>query len=526
MTKTEFLDGRVTLHGGDCRDVLRDMPDASIDSVVTDPPYALVSIGKRFGAANAAPAQEGATGAYARASRGFMGKQWDTGEAAFAVEFWAQVWRVLKPGGHVVAFAGTRTYHRLACAIEDAGFEIRDQLAWCYGSGFPKSHDVSKGIDKAAGAGRGVVGTDKNFGKSRLADGKTTFGDYAGQWDITAPATDAARQWQGWGTALKPAWEPIVLARKPLDGPVAANVLAHGTGALNIDGCRVGDDVTTTVRNGDSGGNGAYGRDERVFKRDNPPGRWPANIVHDGSDEVVAAFPCAPGQQRAVGPQYGAKASVNVFGDYGPRDDFQPRNDSGSAARFFYSAKADKADRMGSGHPTVKPVDLMQWLCRLVTPPGSVVLDPFAGSGSTGEAAWREGFRAILIEREADYQADIAARLTLANAGPMARRARSIKQAEPGGLFANDNAPPEAPTVAEAPCATIDVVAFADSFPRTRSTPEQIAERRAIRFGKRFNAQRSAIRAIGPHAAEGVDFITTKAGDDWSWAPMESQHAA
>lgn len=537
MTKTEFLDGRVALHGGDCRDVLRDMPDASIDSVVCDPPYALVSIGKRFGAADAAPAQEGATGAYARASRGFMGKQWDTGEAAFAVEFWAQVLRVLKPGGHVVAFSGTRTYHRLACAIEDAGFEIRDQLAWAYGSGFPKSHDVSKGIDKAAGAARTeVIGrSNRSIAENPSGTdfvGTATFGETAegreaSKW-VTAPATDAARQWQGWGTALKPAWEPIVLARKPLDGTVAANVLAHGTGALNIDGCRVGAEGGTAFgRSADKSETTSVGG--YLNAKAGAPidaGRWPANIVHDGSDEVVAAFgetaPSRIGRPRgaASGDGWGMTATGAEYAD------------SGSAARFFYSAKADKTDRMGSGHPTVKPVDLMQWLCRMVTPPGGIVLDPFAGSGSTGEAAWREGFRAILIEREADYQADIAARLSLANAGPIARRARSIKQAEPGGLFANDNAAPvelapvEPPASQPAPCAKLDVVAFADSFPRTRSTPEQIAERRAIRFGKRFNAQRSAVRALGDHAVEGVHFITTKAGDDWSWAPVESQHAA
>lgn len=602
MTKTEFLDGRVTLHGGDCRDVLRDMPDASIDSIVTDPPYALVSIGKRFGAADAAPAREGATGAYARASRGFMGKQWDTGEAAFAVEFWAQVLRVLKPGGHVVAFSGTRTYHRLACAIEDAGFEIRDQLAWVYGAGFPKSHDVSKGIDKKrddradilrvttfvadaadhngtsrqqidahmgtsdmggwwtsrlihrcqcpkwdqwltlkafigfgdgmdaevwrlngrkgspgeAWANAEVVGVKEGAMSGWSMDGETKFVDR----EIKVANSDAARQWQGWGTALKPAWEPIVLARKPLNGTVAANVLAHGTGALNVDGCRVGteggtakaDPVKASVTV-NAFGNGLNGGGCVAIAA----GRWPANIVHDGSDEVVSAFPgsnSTPFRANDPGPAlHGGGIVARSAGGF---------DDSGSAARFFYSAKADKTDRMGSGHPTVKPVDLMQWLCRLVTPPGGVVLDPFAGSGSTGEAAWREGFRAILCEREVEYQADIAARLSLANAGPIARRQRSIKQAEPGGLFANDNAPEPV----EAPCDTIDVVAFADSFPRTRSTPEQIAERRAVRFGKRFNAQRSAVRAIGAHAVEGVDFISTRDGADWIWSPLESQNAA
>lgn len=431
--RSEHLGGRVVLHGGDSRDVLRGLADASIDSIVTDPPYALVSIVKRFGADGAAPA---AGGVYARAAKGFMGKTWDNGEAAFAVTFWAEVMRVLKPGGHVAAFSGTRTYYRLACAIEDAGFEIRDQLAWAYGSGFPKSHDVSKGIDKAAGAARDVVGYSQ--GRSGAVHGG---GQSIGRDDpITAPATDAARQWQGWGTALKPAWEPIVLARKPLVGTVAANVLAHGTGALNIDGCRVGTD-TVGWGGGAAGGNTWTGDNCGLAKNgDARPvqGRWPANIVHDGSDEVVAAFPSSESSRSTItskpGAVYGGGAGLpSHTGVYG-------FDDSGSAARFFYSAKADKADRMGSGHPTVKPVDLMQWLCRLVTPPGGTVLDPFAGSGSTGEAAWREGFRCVLIEREPEYQADIAARLDLADKGPATRRQRAIKQAaEPAGLFANDN---------------------------------------------------------------------------------------
>ena len=373
----------VRVEHGDSRDVLRTLADASIDSVVTDPPYALVSIVKRFGKPGSAPAQEGADGRYRRASAGFMGKQWDTGETAFDPAFWSEVLRVMKPGAHLIAFGGTRTYHRLACAIEDAGFEIRDQLGWLYGSGFPKSHDVSKGIDK-------MQGDD--------------------------PVTDDARQWQGWGTALKPAWEPIVLARKPLDGTVAANVLRHGTGALNIDGCRVPVSDAAYARNcsGDRGH-----ADNRKREMDfgmtagsaNDAGRWPANVIHDGSEEVLQAFPDAGGQQRAVGPANGAKTSVNVYGDYGPRDQFEPRNDSGSAARFFYSAKADATDRLGSKHPTVKPVDLMAYLCRLVTPPGGIVLDPFAGSGTTGMACMREGFDCILIEREREYYNDILKRL-------------------------------------------------------------------------------------------------------------------
>jgi site-specific DNA-methyltransferase (adenine-specific) len=323
----------VDLHAGDCLDVLASMADATFDSCVTDPPYHLTSIVKRFGAQNAAPAKAGKTGAYKRASAGFMGKQWDGGDIAFRPELWAEVLRVLKPGAHLLAFSGTRTYHRMACAIEDAGFEIRDQIGWAYGSGFPKSHNQK--------------------------------GD-----------------WKGWGTALKPAWEPIVLARKPLsEGTVAANVLRWRTGALNIDGCRIGfkdgDTTASGVRAGQGSGHATANSDEHIYHKGlggvvAPPhaaGRWPANIVHDGSEEVVAAFPDAPGQLAAVGPQHGPKGSINVYGDYGPRDEFNPRKDSGSAARFFYTAKADADDRLGSKHPTVKPLDLMQWLVRLVTPP-------------------------------------------------------------------------------------------------------------------------------------------------------------
>lgn len=484
MAPETFLGGRVTLHCGDSRDVLRAIPDASIHAVVTDPPYALVSIGKRFGKEGAAPAQFGRDGAYSRASAGFMGQKWDTGETAFAAEFWAEVLRVLKPGGHVISASGTRTYHRLAVAIEDAGFEVRDMVSWLYGSGFPKSHDVSKGIDKldAAAARRerqlrftawlrstGITSaqvndltgtvmashylTDKeqpavatrehleamrcllgeipawveglvdertveseNF-KAREIVGHHEDKAQAAKWHakyaggkvapadaITVAHTPEAQAWQGWSTALKPACEPWVLARKPLEGSVAANVLAHGAGALNIDGCRIeaGDKAPAPV--GQFGGSeiGPTGLRGVSDGAADGLGRWPANIVHDGSPEVVAAFP----------------------------DD---------AARFFYSAKADADDRLGSKHPTVKPVDLMQWLCRLVTPPGGTVLDPFAGTGTTGEAAWREGFSAVLVEREAEYQADIRRRMALCLAGPAERKRESVKARaandDPGPLF-------------------------------------------------------------------------------------------
>jgi DNA modification methylase len=495
-----FLDGKVTLRAGDCREVLKSLPDNSIDSVVTDPPYALVSIVKRFANSPRSERTENTENPYGRTGRGFMGQRWDTGETAFAVDFWAEVLRVLKPGGHLVAFSGTRTYHRMACAIEDAGFEIRDQIGWAYGSGFPKSHDVSKGIDKAAGRiGHSIVELKKRLialadesGKSRkqidkecgfracnyltLPDAGKRFdpwvwtlptgdkwqvmksalgtgdeldaafsaaereiigmrkaipgvafsSDGPSEIEVTAPATDAAKQWQGWGTALKPAWEPICLARKPLSGTVAANVLEHGVGALNIDGCRVhaedakgGSYTVTRLKPGATlnatGGNWRPESGGIEYRGEMKPGRWPANIVHDGSEEVLAAFPDAPGQQRGVGPANGAKDSVHCYGDFGPRAQFDPRGDEGSSARFFYTAKADAEDRLGSKHPTVKPLDLMQWLVRLVTPRGGLVLDPFAGTGTTGEAAWREGMRAVLIEREPEYVTDIARRLDLAD---------------------------------------------------------------------------------------------------------------
>lgn len=752
----------VRVEHGDSRKVLKTLGDNSIDSVVCDPPYALVSIQKRFGKPGSAPAQD-RDGLYKRASAGFMGQQWDTGEVAFDPAFWAEVLRVLKPGGHVLAFGGTRSYHRLACAIEDAGFEIRDQIGWLYGcldeateiatadgtkpyhktkagdlvlcydpatgeysyqpvlevvvydyadtayrlvgdfgeqvvsrnhrcilerggresfvlaeeaarqcearipvleslpelrlalhdahqgagrteqgvqprmcegadrrgehgsdaagaegradssvrglrnagleaerldqendgsrlqpplqwsvarrglegarqqgpealetgvrgcagreddgrdqpglerradlqepegclcqpadqvrpvparvlgdgearrlrdgaplaggsghretadqigvgaphqprchgqpvgepdavcdqrtaqgvrawrghrtavvrivpfhyvgkvwclrvptgafvavrdgvafptgnSGFPKSHDVSKGIDKMAGAEREIVAEGRPVkrmipGADQNKDGwiKDSGREFVPK--LTNPATEAAAKWEGWGTALKPAWEPICVARKPLIGTVAANVLQHGTGALNIDGCRVGAEEITQVRTAQRGWRKLEGRDDIPASADNSTttttGRWPANVIHDGSDEVLAAFPAdRPG---CKGSASDARPSGDVF--TGARGQGPLYPDDGSAARFFYSAKADKEDRLGSKHPTVKPVDLMAYLCRLVTPPGGTVLDPFAGSGTTGMACMREGFNAILIEREAQFVADIKRRI-------------------------------------------------------------------------------------------------------------------
>lgn len=361
------------------------------DSCCTDPPYHLTSIVKRFGKAGSAACKEGATGAYARASKGFMGKEWDGGDIAFRPETWRAVFDKLKPGAHLVAFSGTRTFHRMVCAIEDAGFEIRDTLMWCYGSGFPKSHN-QKG------------------------------------------------EWEGWGTALKPALEPICLARKPLsEKSVAANVLRWGTGALNIDGCRVDSEKLTGWAGAGAGGD-TWNETNMGLGKDGAPrpvdGRWPANLIHDGSDEVVSAFPDTESGSRAPG-EYGG------MGYHGAGQWQMPgiEGDSGSAARFFYSAKAGPLDRLGSAHATIKPVDLMRWLVRLVTPPGGHVLEPFAGSGTTGIACMAEQMACTMIEMEADHVADIERKLALLNgdaSGVLGQHLNARKQ-KPietiGGLF-------------------------------------------------------------------------------------------
>ena len=418
----------VTVHHGDSRQVLKGVADASIDSVVCDPPYALVSIGKRFGAENAAAAKPGKTGAYARASAGFMGQKWDTGETVFDPDFWVEVLRVLKPGGHLLAFSGTRTYHRLACAVEDAGFEIRDMVSWLYGSGFPKSHNVGKAIDRHNGDARPVIGTETIANDMRggaLLDVAHGVDRPAFERNVTSAASAASAAWEGWGTALKPACEPIVLARKPLAGTVAANVLAHGTGALNIDASRIGYDPNDTNpatnplhrkqagyanANAADHGSSSYSLKDGFGERNpNAGGRWPANVIHDGSEEVTEAFP-----DTSSGAWNGQRTTPKTKGVYGTFEggaEAAREGSAGSAARFFYSSKADAADRCGSKHPTVKPIDLMAYLCRLVTPPGGTVLDPFAGSGSTGMACLREGFDCVLIEREAQYVEDIHRRL-------------------------------------------------------------------------------------------------------------------
>lgn len=338
----------------DCLAGLRMLPDNFADSIVTDPPYGL----------------------------SFMGRKWDYDVPSEAI--WRECLRVLKPGGHLLAFAGTRTQHRMAVRIEDAGFEIRDMIAWVYGSGFPKSLDVSKALDAAAGAVRTEVVGKSNRHNSHSRGSENSVGFQGGVPDLFAPATDAAREWQGWGTALKPALEPITVARKPLEGTVASNVLAHGVGGLNIDGCRVATtDAWAPSTRGANDSIGTFKTGVRTTEQ-HDAGRWPANLIHDGSDEVLGAFPQA--------------------------------SEGESAARFFYCAKSSKSDRgEGNVHPTVKPTDLMRYLCRLVTPPGGLVLDPFTGSGSTGKAAALEGFKFLGFEREAEYVTIARARIGAAH---------------------------------------------------------------------------------------------------------------
>lgn len=375
---------------GDCVEVMAGMDAGSVDAIVTDPPYGL----------------------------GFMGKQWD--ELPPGREWADQCLRVLKPGGHLLAFGGTRTYHRLTVAIEDAGFEIRDQIMWLYGSGFPKSLDVSKAIDKAAGElktqSQGFSHAGHDGRKAEMKQDKSFRSDYGYKY---APATEDAAKWEGWGTALKPAHEPVVVARKPLIGTVAANVLEHGTGALNIDGCRVGTELIT-AHGGGQNENRTYGMGKgipAIEAGSNPHiGRWPANTVLDEDaaailDAEVGELKSPKPYKRGSGPTgnpriYGNGAGIpqwSAEGNYG---------DTGGPSRFFYVAKASRKERNAglddrNTHPTVKPINLMRWLVRLVTPPGGTVLDPFTGSGTTGCAAALESLDFIGIEREPEY-ADIA----------------------------------------------------------------------------------------------------------------------
>ena len=404
------------IYTGDCLEVLATLPENSVDTCITDPPYEL----------------------------GFMGKKWDSSGIAFQPETWQAVFRVLKPGAILLAFGGTRTYHRLACAIEDAGFEIRDTIAWVYGSGFPKSYDISKGIDKQAGAEREVtveyVRPDGSNPRKNV-ESKAIWGNADGNDQMrTAPSTPEAQLWHGWGTALKPAFEPIVVAMKPIDGTYVNNALTWGVAGLWIDGGRVATDDSYSYPNGAGGNSFSVGelpdgkRTEPVAS--NTLGRFPANFIHDGSDEVVELFPMT----HPAGNKVPSPADKGIFGvgRTAFRDTYG--NDGNSASRFFYCAKASRSERnaglegmpvrrvatmnaMGdepegycdpvserfttakqNHHPTVKPIELMRYLVRLTkTPTGGVVLDPFTGSGTTGIACVLEGREFIGIEREAEY---------------------------------------------------------------------------------------------------------------------------
>jgi len=433
MERDDFVGG-ITLYPGDCLAVLPALAENSLDSCVTDAPYHLTSIVKRFGAENAAPAKSnGATGAYARASAGFMGKAWDGGDIAFRPDVWREVYRVLKPGAYIVAFSSSRTYHRMACAIEDVGFITHPLVAWITGQGFPKARNVSKSIDKAAGAEREATGIEPRRPNPRAMNPNGAGerqNDAATRYD--AAATDAARQWDGWyyGTqSLKPAIEPIYVGQKPFEKGLngTQNILKWGTGALNVDGCRVPTEPRSTHARGNVRGEPGqiYGNGKGLPAAEFPSAssRWPANVILDGSEEVVGLFP-----ETQSGSGGGGVTKAGLRGNtFEPQTPCNREGDSGSAARFFYQAKADAHDRIGSKHPCIKPLDLIQYLIRLVTPPGGTVLDCFAGSGTAGEAAFREGMRAVLIEREEEYIGDIRRRMRLLLAGPDERARESIK---------------------------------------------------------------------------------------------------
>lgn len=448
----------------DCLEALKELPDNSIDAIVTDPPYHLVSVTKRFGGKNAhnTPAMETEEGGvFARKAKGFMGKDWDgvdeTGLGiAQKVELWEECLRVLKPGGYLLAFSGTRTTHRMTVAIEDAGFEIRDMIAWVYGSGFPKSLNIGKAVDKLQGNEREEIWHD------RYKDGKTrqNLGTAHMVCNALAPiangniTTKGTSEWEGWGTALKPALEPITVARKPIEGTVAENCLKWGVGGINIDGCRVETSDDISIHKGAVGFEGSIGSITKESFKSNSQnlGRFPANLIHDGSEEVVGGFPDSKAG-GSIKAHKRDKSSIN-FAEY--HQEWDGFNDSGSAARFFYCAKASKRERnigcegletsqkftagnysqsptckdcnltlngtndhskcsgevyykemenknTKNNHPTVKPIKLMEYLVNLVSKEGHTVLDPFAGSGTTGIACKKLNRNFIGIERDEEY---------------------------------------------------------------------------------------------------------------------------
>ena len=423
------------LHLGDCLEVMKTMESNSVDSICCDPPYGLAFMGAKWD--NFGGSSCGNDSTEVRRQKAEAYAQKNSGAPRYAnghggaptldsmrsfqsamTPIFEEALRVAKPGAYLLAFGGTRTYHRLACAIEEAGWEIRDQIDWVYSQGFPKGMDVSKAIDKQLGAERKVVGYSENGVGTPSAmmnhghDDRTGHASGDGQtYAITEPATEEAKEWQGWNTQLKPALEPIVVARKPLEGTVADNVMKYGTGAMNIDGCRIPTDenITNHSRSEEAAkSKGMYGdskAQETHQTAGQKLGRFPANLVHDGSDEVLALFPESKGQCGAVtGNEPSRTGEHGIYGAYGAQNIMYPRNDTGSAARFFYCAKASRAERgKGNSHITVKPIALMQWLVRLVTRKGGMVLDPFMGSGTTGIAAIKEGMNFTGIEISEEY---------------------------------------------------------------------------------------------------------------------------
>ncbi len=434
----------LTVYHGDCLNVMNDMEDNSVDSIVTDPPYGLSE-------------QPDITEVlrhwlngddYEHNSGGFMGKDWDSFVPGPSI--WKECLRVLKPGGHLLAFSGTRTQDLMGISLRLGGFEIRDTICWCFGSGFPKSLDISKAIDRVAGVEREVVGKQQWNTSSRtnnvdIKSGTKTYIPGGGEENyppITAPATPEAKQWDGWGTGLKPAIELIVMCRKPIsEKTIAANVLRWGTGAINIDGCRVGvgpgelikqsgELVDTACHNGYDRPNSTMFRTGKAKERGGPShakGRWPANLILDDSDEVRELFP----ETRAAGNKRVSifnNKQTHIYGKYGSttKNPKVTDNNGGSAARFFkqipcliYQAKASAAERnegleemeVTNVHPTIKPLSLIRYFVRLVTPPGGIVLDPFLGSGTTLKAAQKEFFKGIGIEEKEEYCQIAAGRL-------------------------------------------------------------------------------------------------------------------
>jgi len=431
----------------------------SIDSIVTDPPYGLTSITKRLGNKESAPIKDQKkNGCFDSIGRGFMGKEWDGSGIEYNIETWQKCYEVLKPGGYLLAFGGTRTFHRIACAIEDAGFEIRDTIMWLYGSGFPKSHNIGLDIDKLNGCsdrGHRIAVANRNHPDGTLEPNGDVLEPYQAR-------TDQAKEWQGWGTALKPSYEPIIVARKPVEGTVAKNCLKYGVGGINIDECRVGTETITSLTKDLSathGNNWGAGTPTPLTgEKVEHQGRFPANTIltYDDTDfeEVCGGFPNTKGNGNIRHNKNDGK-NYNCYSNYG-NCDTKGYDDSGSASRYFYCAKASKKDRdegledfipttdkaKGNGldrvcefcgvsqltpelchcetkswitkpkkntHPTVKPTELMQYLIRLVTPKGGVILDPFNGSGSTGKAVMYENkernknYKYIGIELTEEY---------------------------------------------------------------------------------------------------------------------------